>query len=123
MQHIKTNKIYYAFVNAFAGLYYFFRHERNGRIQLIIGIFTVILSTLLNLSQLEWIAILLCIGTVLSAEMMNSALEKFCDYSHPSFNLQIKVIKDMAAGAVLFLCITSAITGALIFLPKLWQLL
>jgi|SRR5688572_12309700 len=120
---IKKNNLYKAFVNAFAGMNYFFRHERNGRILLIIGVFIVILGKLLNITQHEWIAVLLCIGTVLSAEMMNSALEKLCNYAQPSFNLQIKIIKDVAAAAVLFLSLISTIIGALIFFPKLWQLL
>ena len=123
MQQLKANKTYKAFVNAFAGLSYFFGHERNGRYQLIIGVLTVILSILLRIARHEWMIVLLCIGTVLSAEMMNSALEKLCDYVQPSFSLQIKIIKDVAAGAVLFICIISAITGALIFFPKLWQLI
>lgn len=123
MQQLKTNKTNKAFVNAFAGLNYFFRHERNGRTQLIIGVFTVILSTLLHITQHEWIAVLLCIGAVLSAEMMNSALEKLCDYIQPSFNPEIRIIKDIAAGGVLFIAIISAIIGASIFFPKLWQLL
>ena len=123
MQQIKTNNIYKAFVNAFAGLNYFFSHERNGRTLLIIGVFTIILSKLLHITQHEWIAVLLCIGTVLSAEMMNSSLEKLCDYTQPSFNLQIKIIKDVSGGAVLFISIISAIIGVLIFFPKLWQLL
>ena len=123
MQQIKTNNIYKALVNAFAGLNYFFRHDRNGRTQLIIAVFIVILSKLLDITQHEWIAVLLCIGTVLSAEMINSSLEKLCDYTQPSFNLQIKIIKDLSGGAVLFICIISAIIGVLIFFPKLWQLL
>lgn len=115
MQQLKTYNTYKAFVNAFAGVNYFLRHERNGRYQIIIGVFAVILSILLHIKEHEWMIVLLCIGTVLSAEMMNSALEKLCDYVQPSFNLQIKVIKDMAAGAVLLICIASVITGALIF--------
>src|SRR5687767_9263852 len=103
MQKIKTKNIYAPFVNAFAGLNYFFRHERNGRVLLIIGVFIVILGKLLNITQHEWIVVLVCISTVLSAEMMNSALEKLCNYLQPSFNLQIKIIKDVAAAAVLFL--------------------
>ena len=123
MQKIKANTTYKAFVNAFAGMGYFFRHERNGRSLLIIGVFIVILGKLLNITQHEWIAVLICIGIVLSAEMMNSALEKLCNYLQPSFDLQIKIIKDVAAAAVLFLSLISAVAGALIFFPKLWQLL
>ena len=122
MKQLQTNKTYNAFVNAFTGLYYFFRHEQNGRSQLVIGIFTVIISTLLHISPHEWIAVLLCIGTVLSAEMINSALEKLCDYSQPLFNPQIRIIKDIAAGSVLIISVSSAIIGAFIFIPKLLQL-
>ncbi|MEO6453555.1 MAG: diacylglycerol kinase family protein [Ginsengibacter sp.] len=123
MKQTKTNNVFKAFSNAFAGLIYFFRYERNGRIQLVIGILTVILSILLQIEKYEWIAVLLCIGGVLCAEMINSALEKLCNYTQPLFNIQIKIIKDVAAGAVLFISIISALTGTLIFLPKLWQLL
>ena len=122
MKQLQTNKTYKAFVNAFSGLHYFFRHEQNGRTQLVIGVFTVILGTLLHISRLEWIAVLLCIGTVLSAEMINSALEKLCDYIQPSSNPQIRIIKDVAAGGVLFISIVSAIIGAFIFIPKLWHI-
>src|SRR5258706_13299895 len=102
---MKTSKISIAFKNAFAGLVYFFRHERNGRIQLIIGLLSIILSILLHISKYEWIVVLLCTGAVLSAEMSNSALEKLCNHVHPSFHLQIKIVKDVAAGAGLFICI------------------
>ena len=40
---------------------------------------------------------------------------------HPSFNTQIKAIKDVAAGAVLVVAIAAAVCGAIIFLPKLYQ--
>ena len=123
MEQKKKNITYKVFKNAFAGLNYFFRKEPNGRTQFIIAVLIVILGIFLNITKYEWIAVLLCIGTVLSAEMMNSAIEKLCDYSQPLFNLQIKIIKDVAAGAVLFISIISAIIGALIFFPKLWQLL
>jgi diacylglycerol kinase len=123
MEQIKKNKTYEMFKNAFAGLNYFFTNERNGRTQFFIAVFTVILGIFLNITKYEWIAVLLCIGIVLSAEMMNSALEKLCDYTQSFFNLQIKIVKDVAAGAVLFISIISAIIGALIFFPKLWQLL
>ncbi len=123
MEQIKKNITNKIFKNAFAGLNYFFRNERNGRTQFLIALFTVILGIFLNITKHEWIAVLLCIGIVFGAEMMNSALEKLCDYNQPLFNLQIKIVKDVAAGSVLFISIVSAIIGALIFFPKLWQLL
>lgn len=97
-------------------------HERNGRIQLIIGLLTTAISMLFHISKHEWIVVLLCIGAVLSAEMINSALEKLCDHLHPSFHLHIKIIKDVAAGSVLLMSTISGLIGAIIFMPKIWQL-
>ena len=123
MEQINKNITSKVFKNAFAGMNYFFRNEGNGRTQFIIAIIIVILGIFLNITKHEWIVVLLCIGIVLSAEMMNSALEKLCDYNQPLFNLQIKIVKDVAAGAVLFISIISTIIGALIFFPRLWQLI
>lgn len=107
------------FINAFAGLAYFFRHERNGRIQSVIAICTIVLAAFLHINSMEWIIVLICTGSVLSLEMLNSALEKLCDLVHPGFDARIKIIKDMAAGAVLWASIISAVIGAVIFLPKI----
>jgi len=108
-----------AFANAFAGLCYFFRHERNGRIQAVLGIITVALAAFLHVSSTEWILILICAGSVLSLEMLNSGLEKLCDLVQPGFDPIIKTIKDVAAGAVLWTSIISAVVALIIFLPKI----
>lgn len=108
-----------AFVNAFAGLSYFFRHERNGRIQAVLGIITIALAAFLQVSPTEWILILICTGSVLSLEMLNSGLEKLCDLVQPGFDPIIKTIKDVAAGAVLWTSIISAVVALIIFLPKI----
>lgn len=111
------------FIYAFNGLVVFFRHERNGRIQLVIAILAIFLSWWLKISAAEWIVILACIATVLSFEMVNSSIEKLCNLVHPKYHPAVKTIKDMAAGAVLFVAIASAIIGSIIFFPKIYQLL
>lgn len=108
-----------SFVNAFSGLGNFFRHERNGRIQSVIGICTIVVAVFFNITRTEWIAVILCTGSVLSVEMLNSALEKLCDVVQPDFHPQIKMVKDVAAGAVLSVSIISALIGTIIFLPKI----
>jgi len=72
---------------------------------------------------LEWAAIILVIGFVLMAELFNSVIEKLIDYLKPEIHPAAKVIKDAAAGGVLIAAITAVIIGALIFIPKLIQLL
>ena len=111
------------FVYAFNGLAVFFRHERNGRIQLLMAIVVVLLGWGVRLSAAEWIVVLGCIATVLSFEMINSSIEKICNLVHPTHHPAVKTIKDLAAGAVLFIAFISAIIGAIIFLPKILNLL
>lgn len=123
MQRTLKNKTYKAFVNAFAGLGYFFRNERNGKIQSLMAIGAIISGIALHITSTEWMAILLCLSLVLSLEMLNSSIEKLCDFIHPSFNKKIGIIKDVAAGSVLFGALISGLIGAFIFLPKLWRLI
>lgn len=109
-----------AFSNAFNGIKYFFKNERNGKIQASVAIAVVIAGLYLHLSCTEWITIFLCICSVLVLEMLNSAIEQLCDLVHSEYHLSIKIIKDVAAGAVLFASIISSIIGLIIFLPKIF---
>jgi len=108
-----------AFANSFKGLLYFIKHERNGRIQMGATILVLIAAAVLHASSIEWLVILLCIGAVLSLEMLNSAIEKLCDMVHKDYHPTIKIIKDVAAGAVLLASIISVVIACIIFLPKI----
>ncbi len=110
------------FVYAFNGLVVFFRHERNGRLQLVLAVLVVLLGLLFSVSTWEWIILLACIASVLSLEMINSAIEKLCNLVHPKYHPAVKVIKDISAGAVLWASVISGIIGVIIFLPKMQHL-
>lgn len=46
--------------------------------------------------------VLLILGTCLIvAEMLNTAIERLCDFVNPNFSKEIKAIKDICTGAVL----------------------
>ena len=111
------------FVYAFNGLIEFFKTERNGRVQLVVAVIVVACAWWFHLSKAEWITILACIAAVLSLEMINSAIEKLCNLVQPTYHPVIKTIKDISAGAVLWVSIISAIIGGIIFLPKISDLL
>jgi len=115
----KQQTIFNAFSNAFNGLWYFFLHERNGKVQCIAAVCAIGCGWLLAISAAQWTCILLCIGAVLSLEMMNSALEKLCDVVQEDYHPAIKIVKDVAAGAVLWASVVSIIISGFIFLPKI----
>lgn len=86
-------------------------------------ILVIFFSFLLQISNLEWLIVIFCIGLVLTAEIFNSAIEVLTDIVSPESNPRAGLVKDMAAGAVLIAAITSAIIGLIIFVPKLLNLL
>ena len=81
------------------------------------------LSVALGISAYEWLAVLLCTGIVIGFEMMNAAVEKLCDLVQQEYHPIIKAVKDISAAAVLWTSIVSALTGCIIFIPKIIALL
>ncbi|WP_316737569.1 diacylglycerol kinase family protein [Pedobacter aquatilis] len=109
-----------SFGYAFKGLSFFFSNEHNARIH-IFGTFIAIgFSVWMGISSLEWIAILGVITLVFVAEVFNTAVEKLADVVSPEVNPKIKIVKDLAAGAVLLTAIFAVIVGLIIFCPKLF---
>src|SRR5687767_8044937 len=107
---------------ALQGVKQFFSRDRNGKIQTVIGITAIILGCTVSLSSVQWLLVLFCIGLVISLEMINSAIEKYCDLVTTDFHPGIKVIKDVAAGAVLIASLMSLVIGLIIFIPALVKL-
>ena len=59
---------------------------------------------------------------VITAEMINSAIEKMVDLITKEHRQEAKIAKDVAAGMVLVTAIAAAIIGTLIFLPYVVKL-
>lgn len=93
--------------------------EHNAWIHCAVAVCVIVAGGLLGLSTLEWVAVTLCIGAVLAAEGINTAIEALCDRVSPGYDEAVKHAKDLAAGAVLILAVMSVVVGLLIFVPKL----
>jgi diacylglycerol kinase (ATP) len=104
------------------GFLYIFRYEHNARIHLFISGVVLIMGFLLHIRRLEWVLVLLCMGFVLAAEMINTIIEKLSDIVSLQKNEKIRVIKDVSAAMVLLSSFIAAIAGLIIFVPYLWQL-
>lgn len=110
------------FKYALHGLIQLFSHEKSLQIHLVIAVVVILAGVLLDITRMEWMLILLCIGMVWVAEVFNSAIEKLCDLKEPHFHPQVKYIKDVSAAAVLISAIVSVIIGLIVFLPRLVDL-
>ncbi len=107
-----------AFGFAFKGIRLFFK-ETHARLHLLVAILVVLAGIFFHLQALEWCLVFLCIGAVWCAEAFNSAIERIVNKISPEHNIEAGRIKDIAAGAVLLLCIFAALIGLLLFVPKI----
>lgn len=93
---------------ASSGILYAWRTEGSFRIHCAICALELILVALLN-APVHWIlSQLICVGAVLSFELVNTALENTLDHLSPLQHPAIKASKDCAAGAVLLMSLVSA---------------
>ena len=116
---VKTKKLINSFKYAMQGFLMSFRKERNMKIHIFILITVIILGFLLKISKAEWIICIILFGIVIAGEMFNTAIETTVDIAMPYKNPKAKIAKDVSAGGVLILAITSAVIGCMIFIPKI----
>lgn len=109
-----------SFVYAFAGVHYLIRTQHNFRIHLVSAGGVVVLGFLLDVSATEWCLLLMAIGMVLVSEAVNTAAETLVDFISPSYHESARIVKDVAAGAVLIAAFISLLVGLVIFVPKIW---
>ena len=121
--HFSIKKLIKSFGYAFSGVKSAIRSEQNFRVHLLAAVVALSLSVLLKISAIEFLVIIICIGSVMAAEIMNTAIEKLCNFVSPQYHDQIKIIKDLAAAAVLLLSIVAIVVGFTIFLPRILSIL
>jgi diacylglycerol kinase len=108
--------------HASKGLFDLIRQEQNLQIEILIGIFILILAFVLRLSTNDLSLVLLVITLVLLTELINSAVERAIDVLKPRIHNYVKEIKDIMAAASLLSVIVAMIIGLLIFSPYFKEL-
>lgn len=107
------------FIHAVEGLKNLLLQDVNIRIQFLLGTLTVITGWIFHISVTEWFVVLGFVALVICLEVVNSCIEKICDFIYPGYHTEIKYIKDGSAAAVLVASIIAIIAATIIFLPKI----
>jgi diacylglycerol kinase len=115
-----VKKMIKSFGFAVNGLRILIREEHNARIHLFVAGIVIIASVGFGISAFEWMVVILAIGFVLGAEIVNSAIENMADFISPEKDERIKTIKDLSAAGVLVSAVTAASIGLFVFFPKFW---
>ena len=75
------------------------------------------------ISTIEWLVLVLTITVVLTAEGLNTVLERVIDLHQPGRHPLARDAKDLAAGAVLVASTGALVVGVILFGPRLVRLL
>jgi diacylglycerol kinase (ATP) len=107
---------------AIEGVLHGAKTQRHLRYHFFSTAFILFLSFLLGVTRMEFIAISLAVMMVITAEMLNSAVEVVVDIVSPEYSEKARVAKDIAAGAVLISAFGAAVLGYIIIFPYLKML-
>lgn len=93
--------------------------EQNLAVHMLATLLVIIAGLVFDITRMEWIAVILCIGLVIAAELFNTAIERMVDLMSPQRKPAAGLIKDIAAGAVLVCAVASVAVAMLIFIPRM----
>jgi diacylglycerol kinase (ATP) len=108
-----------SFQYAFEGLIEFVRTEHNAWLHFLATGVVIALAFIFGVTEMEAIALIVAVAFVWITEILNTALEKAMDFITKEYNENIKVIKDLSAGAVLVAAIAALLIGLIVFVPKI----
>ena len=106
---------YKSFLNSINGVFWMLSSERNFQLEVLALIFNLFLIVFLKLNATDTALILIVCFAVLSLEILNTAAEKICDIIQPEYDDRIKIIKDIAAGAVVLMAFAAVCVGILVY--------
>lgn len=89
------------------------------RIHMGFALLVVIFGLLLQISVTEWCLCFVLFGLIMGLELVNTAVEAVVDLVTEEYHPLAKRAKDAAAGAVLIAAVMAAVTGLIIFIPRL----
>ena len=124
MTRFKAQGFANTFKNARKGMRLSIKSERNIRVHFLAALLAVVTGFCLNFSIIRFSILLLAIGSVIAAEMFNSAIEFALDaIYHNRYSRIVGMAKDIAAGAVMVVSVIAIMIGVLLFAPPIIKIL
>ncbi len=116
---MKHQNLLSSFFNAFQGIVFAVRKERNMRIHISVALLAIAASLYFKVEIWELMFVFTAIFLVLVTEMINTALERVVDLSTRKYHHLAHTAKNVAAGAVLFATIFAIGVAGLVFWDRL----
>lgn len=109
-----------SFYHAVHGVKVALKGQRNLRIHFLITPCVLVLAYLLQVEAWGYALLLLSIGLVITAELINTAIEHMVDIQAGyRYHLSARYAKDTAAAAVMLSALTAVLVGVAVFMPRI----
>ncbi len=103
-----------SFNDAFEGVIHVVRSQRNMRVHFLAALIVLPLGLVLGVTRLEMLILIIAVGFVIVAEMVNTAAEMALDVATRSFDPRVRIAKDVAAGSVLVAAVCAVLVAYLV---------
>jgi len=122
-EHEKRRRTWAAkFRDAFRGVWLGIQGQSSFFVHIFAATAVIVAAAVLRVDRMDWCILLLCIFGVLTAEMLNSAIESLARAVTDKPNTHVGRALDISSGAVLIASIGSVIIGLVVFLHRLAEL-
>jgi len=105
------------------GLKYAYKYEQSMLVHVIVTICVIAINFFFHVRGIEWLISLMAIGMVLSAELINTAIEAVVDLVTLEIQPLAKIAKDCGSAATFVLALMAAAIGIVIYGPYFLALL
>jgi len=122
----KNKNFFRSVKNAWKGIMVGVEESSHVRFHLVAGLGVILAAMYFRVSFIEWAVLLVLIGSIITAELFNSAIEDICTLLRDRAGVPYEFTgksKDIGAGAVLVLATLSVFIAILIFGPRILNLL
>ena len=120
----RTASLVESFFHAFRGFWIALKVERNLQIHVCVAFAVAVAAFALGIDASGWSLLILAVGLVITAELINTALERLVDIAtNNEFHRIARDAKDTAAAAVLCASLMAALIGGFVFVPRILALL
>lgn len=105
-----------SFKSAFRGFCFAVKSESHMRFHLVATFYVFVFGCFYDFSAAKLALLAVLCALVIALEMVNTCVEKLCDLFCDRYDFSVKIIKDIAAAAVLAVSFPAVFTAVLFFL-------
>lgn len=112
-----------SFRYSYEGLAYAYLNEQSMFLHFVVTTLVIVMGLFFQIKPIEWVLCLFMVGIVMGTELLNTAIEAVVDLVSPEKHYLAKIAKDTASAAVFVYSMVAAVTGTLIFIPYILEML